>query len=365
VQDRRQERIMAVRNRRIRAEYGFTLVELLVVIAIIGVLVALLLPAVQAAREASRRTQCKNNLKQLGIAGQLFVDTHKHFPSSGWSDWWVGCPDQGMGPRQPGSWAYQLLGFIEETARARIGQGFKCGDPSSKAAIGNMVAISVPTFYCPSRRVAQSYPWTNQGNYNFDPPALAGKSDYAANLGDGPGAGSERPGPKSIDEFDTYDWQLSGPKYVSKAYSQTHCATGDTGIVFQRSTIKISQVTDGTSHTYLFGEKNLDSNHYDDGTPLNDDQSMYNGHDKDNLRSTLVQILANGTASGYLAAPDTPGSEGMGSLWQWRFGGPHSGGWQAVFCDGSVHFLSYDMDPLNHRYLGNRQDGNVLTGGDL
>jgi prepilin-type N-terminal cleavage/methylation domain-containing protein len=344
---------------------AFTLVELLVVIAIIGVLVALLLPAVQAAREASRRTHCKNNLKQLGIAANLFVDTHKHFPSSGWGDWWVGCPDQGMGPRQPGSWAYQLLGFIEETSRAGMGKGFKCDkSPASLAAIGQMVATHVPVFYCPSRRAAQPYPHGPRDIRNYDPPTYAGKSDYAANLGDGPGSGRDE-GPASLTDYDTYKWQFSGSDYVKKARPLTNCATGDTGIVFQRSTIKFGQITDGASHTYLFGEKNLDPDHYDDGQALNDDQSMYNGHDKDNIRSTQVQPLADGTFFGYIAAPDTPGSEKMGSVWQWRFGGCHPGGWQVVFCDGSVHFLSYEMDPMTHRWLGNRQDGNALNGLDL
>src|SRR5882762_3042492 len=111
---------MVSRRHRLR---GFTLVELLVVIAIIGILVALLLPAIQAARESARRSQCMNNLKQLGIASHQFHDTYKFLPSAGWSDWWVGCPDVGMGKNQPGSWAYQLLNFIEESARAGIGQG--------------------------------------------------------------------------------------------------------------------------------------------------------------------------------------------------------------------------------------------------
>ena len=106
-----------------RKRLAFTLVELLVVIAIIGILVALLLPAIQAARESARRSQCQNNLKQLGIASHMFHDTYKFLPSAGWGDWWVGCPDQGMGERQPGSWAYQLLGFIEESNRAGIGRG--------------------------------------------------------------------------------------------------------------------------------------------------------------------------------------------------------------------------------------------------
>ena len=359
---------MVKRMPAVRAVRGFTLVELLVVIAIIGILVGLLLPAIQSAREAARRAQCKNNLKQLGLAAHLFVDTHKFFPSSGWGDWWVGCPDQGMGERQPGSWAYQLLGFIEETAAAGLGQGFKCTDPNSQVVLGQMVATHVPLFYCPTRRAPRPYWHGQRALRNYVPPEYAGKSDYAANLGDGPAAGRDE-GPGSLAEYDTYTWQFSGPDYIRRAMPLTNCATGDTGVVFQRSTIAMAQITDGTTHTYLFGEKNLDPIHYD-GEPVpigsdlevagNDDQSMYNGHDKDNLRSTLVRVLPNGTFFGNLASPDTPKTAKI-SEWQWRFGGPHQGGWQAVFCDGSVRFLSYDMDPMAHRWLGNRQDGNAIN----
>ena len=162
---------------------GFTLVELLVVIAIIGILVALLLPAIQAAREAARRTQCINNLKQLGTACQLHVDTHGFFPSGGWGDWWVGCPDMGAGKNQPGTWTYSLLSFIEESSRRGIGQGFKCTDANSKAALGQMIASSVAVFYCPTRRAAQPYPMGSRPYPNLTPPPYAGKTDYAGNLG--------------------------------------------------------------------------------------------------------------------------------------------------------------------------------------
>jgi hypothetical protein len=128
-------------------------------------------------------------------------------------------------------------------------------------------------------------------------------------------------------------------------------------VIFQRSEIKFSQITDGTTYTYLLGEKNLDPNHYEDCRIGNDDQSMYNGHDRDNLRSTLVwrRNLENVGQPIWPPRPDTPGVE-----YRWSFGGPHSGGWVALFCDSSVRFLSYDMELKNHQRFGNRVDGETI-----
>ena len=85
--------------------------------------IALLLPAVQAAREAVRRTQCENNLKQIGLAAQIHVNVYKFFPTSGWGPNWVGDPDRGFGVNQPGGWCYNLLPFIDEKPIREFGRG--------------------------------------------------------------------------------------------------------------------------------------------------------------------------------------------------------------------------------------------------
>ena len=101
--------------------HGFTLVELLVVITIIGILIALLLPAVQSAREAARRTQCSNNLKQLALACLVHESTHGFFPTGGWGWHWVGDPDMGFDLKQPGGWIYNILPYIEQGALHDLG----------------------------------------------------------------------------------------------------------------------------------------------------------------------------------------------------------------------------------------------------
>src|SRR5215469_8840286 len=95
------------------ARRGFTLIELLVVITIIGILIALLLPAINAAREAARRFSCSNNLKQMGIAVSNHLSAYKCLPTGGWGWDWIGDPNRGFGRRQPGDWAFCLLPWME------------------------------------------------------------------------------------------------------------------------------------------------------------------------------------------------------------------------------------------------------------
>ncbi|HMP07910.1 MAG TPA: DUF1559 domain-containing protein [Lacipirellulaceae bacterium] len=128
---------------------GFTLVELLVVIAIIGVLVALLLRAIQAAREAARRAQCKNNLKQIGLACNNFESAQKHLPSGGWGFKWMGDPDLGFGNMQPGGWIFSILPYIEQGNVTMIGKGLPLAQ--KRLELGRQMGAVIPIMNCPSR----------------------------------------------------------------------------------------------------------------------------------------------------------------------------------------------------------------------
>jgi prepilin-type N-terminal cleavage/methylation domain-containing protein len=138
---------------------AFTLVELLVVIAIIGILVALLLPAVQAAREAARRAECQNHLKQIATACLLHESTHKFLPSGGWRCEYTADPNMGYGANQPGSWYYNILPYIEEQQLHDLGKGKALTSAEFKAASITLHTTPVPTFNCPSRRAAILYPF--------------------------------------------------------------------------------------------------------------------------------------------------------------------------------------------------------------
>ncbi len=317
---------------------AFTLVELLVVIAIIGILVALLLPAVQAAREAARRTQCQNHLKQIGLAGQLYENAHRSYPSGGWGFRWMGDPDRGAGPGQPGGWVYQLLPYLEESAAHELGAGL--ADAEKRKRLTSQKSHVVPTFLCPSRRDARGYPG-DELSYNADEPDQVAKSDYAANEGTTLIFG-EGPTLSCLATFPACDWKFQNSTYTN-AQLLARQRKYFNGVISVRSEIRPAQVVDGTSHTVLVAEKYLNPNKYETGDDGSDDSSMYQGHDKD------VSRVFN-KLDAFLPFQDTPGFD-TGSH---RFGSTHAGGFQGVLCDGSVRLIAYDIDPETYQGLGTR-----------
>ncbi len=133
------------------------------VVTIIGILIALLLPAVQAAREAARRAQCSNNLKQIGLAFHQHEEKVGHYPSGGWGVLWGGDPDRGFGARQPGGWIYNVLPYVEQGPLHDMGAGQ--GDPAKRAALKQLFETPLGMMYCPSRRRAVAFPNQNSWNY--------------------------------------------------------------------------------------------------------------------------------------------------------------------------------------------------------
>jgi prepilin-type N-terminal cleavage/methylation domain-containing protein len=356
---------------------AFTLVELLVVIAIIGMLVALLLPAVQSAREAARRSQCQNNLKQIGLACLNHVDVHKHLPSGGWGFDWTADANRGYGPDQPGSWIYNILEYVEEGNLRSLGKGQATTSAGFKDASIKLHQSPVAIFNCPSRRAARIYPspWGPPGAQPIcEQPWLAdvartgvAKSDYAANSGDSiEFAGDNFYRPTSYAAIQPDKWTPTNIcKKTGDPQQDKYVNFCETGISFYRSTVKLSQVTDGASKTYLVGEKWMPAAGYDGFTDQNapgftagDNQSMYTGFEWDNHR---VAWNPSSSTSQTVSQPsqDGPDLDSSGSEPR-RFGSAHPSTFEMVFCDGSVHSIAYDIDPSTHRALAHRFDGEAV-----
>ncbi len=328
---------------------GFTLVELLVVITIIGILIGLLLPAVQSAREAGRRTQCQNNLKQLGLAILQHETAKRYLPTAGWGFSWVGDPDRGSGIRQPGGWTYCILSYIDQQGLAQVGTGLADNNgnstsPKAKALV-QVITTPLAVLHCPSRRQVKLYVNFN-GQYNCGSAPAVAHSDYAGCGGDNNLVDATQNGqPSSYSQGDDPNYWVNFKR--------------NTGVCLQHTELPLAKVTDGPSNTYLIGEKYLTPDNYENGEDGGDNETAYSGFNWDIVRTAAIP----GGTNGYnYQAPmqDTPGN---GNLW--NFGSSHPGTFTMVCCDGSVHSISYFIDLETHRRLANRSDGQAIDASKL
>jgi prepilin-type N-terminal cleavage/methylation domain-containing protein len=338
-------------NRRLQSR-GFTLIELLVVVTIIGILMALLLPAVNNVREQARKTQCMNSLKQLGLGCLHHVEHQGFFPSGGWGWGWVGDPDRGFHKEQVGGWVYNILPYVDAEAIHQNGAGQSA---ATKAQL-NVTMIQTPLLFmnCPTRRRAITYAHNGSyGNVNGGVNLVA-RSDYAICTGD-----------MLWDEFcyapdmGTGDgWVNCPPGGAGSCSSCWRNPVDFDGVCFQRSEVKASQVIDGLNHTILIGEKYLNPDSYYTGADPADNENMYVGYDNDLYRTAFydrTQSYAYNATNARPPMQDTPGFQDTE-----RFGSAHVMSCNFVFCDGAVKSITYFVDPLVFANLCSRNDQNPI-----
>jgi prepilin-type N-terminal cleavage/methylation domain-containing protein len=282
-------------QRNIPFRRGFTLVELLVVIAIIGILVAILLPAIQAAREASRRSHCMNNLKQIGLAIQMHIDSKKRLPTG----------RDGLDQKSV-AWSYYLLPYMEENAVFEsFRKGVRVDDPVNSQAMRTPINV----YSCPSRRKAAA-------DRNFDnddnPPlvmAAASLGDYAAD------AGSDEDMGMDPDQF------VGG--VLNKAIA---------GPIYTKSQLSARQITDGLSQTLAIGERHIRP------VPANTAPEM------EHFQTGDTAFLAGDCIQTVLAGADEGLASGPHDRRDHIFGSEHSSVVQFVYLDAHVDALNRDID---------------------
>ncbi len=299
---------------------AFTLIELLVVIAIIAVLVSLLLPAVQQAREAARRSQCSNNLKQIGLAIHNFENAQQTLPSSR------------LGP-QHATWFVQILPYVEQASLYNLwnlSNTYYVQTPQAQMA-------QVPVFYCPSRRSDML-----STQFEISSTGIPDSQQYPGALGDYAGNGGQFAGAIVDDPL------------CNGVMCQANSQVTNSQIVSTQSRTKLRDVTDGTSQTFLVGEKHVPLSMFGQSGPTWGDGSIYNGDFPRNFSRIAGQPKFNlGTGPTDLNGP-----------WHCKFGSYHAGVCQFLFTDGHIVALSTSIDLNVLNRLAVRNDG-IPVGGDF
>ncbi len=333
---------------------GFTLVELLVVIAVIGILIALLLPAVQAAREAARRMQCKNNLKQIGLAFHNYHDIHKAFPA-GWNNigfLWSGALTPFI-EQQP---LYESLVFHENNGSKTTPPNNGNWDTTYKTVSDstpntelnrNTIACGtlITTYVCPSfphdrQKLNQSIPHRTQSSY------LASSGSLAA--------------------VDTTGQLAQAGLTFKEGECLSHQHPKQNGVFWGNSQTRFESVLDGLSNTILVGEVPTDStavkdgnanDHWIIGSPQAD---PFNGNDSTVATKGSEFSEAVGSAysplNTFFRFPET-----HGTLVQLAFGSYHAMGAHFLYGDGAVTFLSDSIDTEVYKGMFTRMGGETTT----
>lgn len=322
---------------------GFSLLELIMVISLIAMLSALLLPALQAAREAARRNECNNHLRQIGLASLTMLESKQAFPYGGWGYGWAPVPGREK-DGQPGSWVFNLLPYLEQnvpSTQSRSTNAEANGTEMSSVSNGDELPLHLQiltrplaVMNCPSRRAAMNYPIAVDRTvltypYGHLKEGAVARGDYAINSGPHP------------------VWFTKGPKTLEIGDTESHATSGlrYTGISHYRRGASSKQLIDGTAQTYLIGEKYIYVDEYVNGHSKGDDASLYTGYCLDNHRFTRIDMVPR---------PDNyPFTKDEGIK---RFGGPHVEGCYFVFCDGHVDLIDYGIDGLVHCRNGHRAD---------
>jgi prepilin-type N-terminal cleavage/methylation domain-containing protein len=314
---------------------AFTLVELLVVVAIISILMALLLPAVQGTREGARRTQCANNLKQIGLAQIEYERTRNQYATK------TGAYNQ-VGLDKSPPWIVALLPYMEQTALFELWARVSGYRPGATAPTGTAVLelfrSPIAIFNCPTRRPAQPYPMAQKMSFTLAGNLIdkSARSDYAINGGSA-GSPTESFANPTITFPGIWDGKV------------TKDATGKQIITMK--TVRRKDVTDGLSKTYLVGEKTIPSQEYETGKFWGDAGSIYTAPIGDAVRFVEKEPTRDVAMQRGRNAQVVQDENCMSCH---CYGSAHPNTWNAVFCDGSVRMLGYNMSFSTHKAFSTR-----------